>query len=217
MDPLLVFDLDGTLHCFNRPLGVDFSSSSLYSEIKRRAHAFLARRLNVSAADAKCIYELLDKDFNGAISLGVESRHGIDRYEWFENTWNLDPKDFIEKTDHLPLFNSLEAKVSILTGAPRIWASKVLDYLNLGCYQGALFTGEPNLRKPNPLSFRMVCDAIRIPPENAFSVGDQVISDILPAKRIGMKTVLVRGYSAEADYCIGSINELPALMRSIRQ
>jgi HAD superfamily hydrolase (TIGR01549 family) len=144
--------------------------------------------------------------------LGLEERYGIDRYEWFGSTWNLNPKDFLKPDNKKPLFDSLDAKIAILTAAPRVWASQARDYLGLAEYQSMLFTGEPDLRKPNPEAFRQICDSVGIPPEKSISIGDQVASDILPAKTLGMKTILVRSYSDEADYCIDSLEDLSNLL-----
>lgn len=215
MKPLIIFDLDGTLYDFDSSNSVNFTSSKFYGEIKNNAYDFLARRLNIGIDNAKVIYERIKQDFKGEVSLGLESRYCIDRYEWFGKTWNLDPNKFLRQENRKSLFKSLDAEVAILTAAPRVWAARVLDYLGLTEYQNRLFTGEPNLRKPNPRAFKQICDLVEIPPERTISVGDQVYSDILPAKSVGMKTVLIRSYSSSADYCIGSLGELPSLMRRI--
>lgn len=212
---LIIFDLDGTLYNFDNSDSVNFTSSKFYETIKNRAYDFLSKRFNLSIDDAKRVYEEIKTDFNGEVSLGLESRFKIDRYEWFQETWNLEPDKFIEPKDLDPLFKLLDSEIAILTAAPRVWASRVLDYLNLSEYQTRLFTGEPDLRKPNPLAFQQICDQLGIYPRLSVSVGDQVSSDILPAKALGMKTVLVRDYSKDADFCIGSLEELPAIIRRI--
>lgn len=210
MKPLTIFDLDGTLYVFD---SVNFTSSGFYATIKKNAYEFLQKRLEIDLERAKRVYETIKQDFNGEVSLGLEARYGIDRYEWFGYTWNLNPRDFLKQENKKPLFDSLDAKIAILTAAPRVWASRVLDYLGLAEYQGVLFTGEPDLRKPNPEAFKQVCDSVGIPPEKSISIGDQVASDILPAKALGMKTILVRSYSDDADYCIDFLEELPELLR----
>jgi len=214
--PLIIFDLDGTLYDFDNSNSVNFTSSRFYREIKNRAYAFLAAKLNIDMETAKDVYERIKQDFNGEVSLGVESQYGIDRYEWFGATWNLDPKDFLKRENRKSLLDSLEAEVAILTAAPRVWASRSLDYFGLSEYKNRLFTGEPDLRKPNPQAFKQICDAIGIPPKRTISVGDQVATDILPAKSIGMKTILIRSYSNDADYCTDSLEELPNIIRRIQ-
>ncbi len=216
MKSLLIFDLDGTLYVFDNSNSVNFNSSKFYETIKINSYGFLQKKLNLDLEKAKKVYETIKQDFNGEISLGLEARYGIDRYEWFESTWNITPGDFLKQENKKPLFDSLDAEISILTAAPRIWASRTLDYLGLAEYQSRLFTGEPDLRKPNPGAFKQVCELIGIPPEKSISIGDQVASDILPAKAIGMKTILVRSYSNYADHCIDSVDDLPDLLRRVK-
>ncbi len=216
MKPLIILDLDGTLYNFDNSDSVNFTSSRFYGEIKKRVYTFLSKRLGITEDSAREIYESVKTEFKGEVSLGLESKFGIDRYEFFGETWNLDPSQFIERVNRLPLIQSLNGTTTFLTSAPKVWASEVLRYLNLGDYKKRLFTGEPNLRKPNPLVFKHICDSFGFSPLEAVSVGDQVHSDISPAKSIGMKTVLVRGNSAEADYCINSVDELPELLRRIK-
>lgn len=216
MKQLIILDLDGTLYNFDNSDSVNFTSSRFYSEIKKRVYSFLSKKLGMSEDTARELYESVKTEFNGEVSLGLESKFGMDRYEFFAETWNLDPSQFIEKANRLPLIQSLNGTTAFLTSAPRVWASEVLKYLNLGCYQDRLFTGEPDIRKPNPLIFRQICDSFGFSPLEAISVGDQLATDITPAKSIGMKTVLVRDNSQEADYCINSVDELPELLRRIK-
>lgn len=216
MKQLIILDLDGTLYDFDNSDSVNFTSSRFYSEIKKRVYSFLSKKLGMSEDTARELYESVKTEFNGEVSLGLESKFGIDRYEFFGETWKLDPSQFIQRANRLPLVQSLNGTTAFLTSAPRVWASEVLKYLNLNDYRNMLFTGEPNIRKPNPLVFRQICDSFGFSPLETISVGDQVSTDIIPAKSIGMKTVLVRGNSQEADYCINSVDELPELLRRIK-
>jgi len=216
MKPLIILDLDGTLYTFDNSNSVNFTSSRFYGEIKKRVYTFLSKRLGILEDEAKVLYEDVKREFNGEVSLGLEAKFKIDKYEFFGETWNLDPTQFIKKANRLPLVQSLIGTPAFLTSAPRVWASEVLRYLNLSDYQDRLFTGEPNIRKPNPLAFRQICDSLGFSPLESVSVGDQVITDISPAKLIGMKTILVIGNSQEADYCINSVDELPELLRRIK-
>jgi FMN phosphatase YigB (HAD superfamily) len=216
MASLIILDLDGTLYNFDGDDSVNFSSSRFYREIKERGYRFLMKKLSKNRKEAEKVYEDIKKEFAGEVSIGLEAKFGIDRYEWFKNTWNLNPADFIEQKDLLPLVKSLDGTIAILTAAPRVWADSVLRYLNLSEYIPNLFTGEPNVRKPNPLAFRRVCDYFYVSPNECVSVGDQIHSDILPAKVLGMKTVLVRAKSSETDYSIDRLEELPKILRMIK-
>lgn len=217
MKPLIILDMDGTLYKFDNGNSKTFGSSTFYQRVKENAYSFLSRRLSLSKPEAIRIFEEIRKEFKGEISLGLEKKFGITRYEYFGKSWDLNPGEFLQKKDLSSLVQSLEGEVAVLTAAPRVWAERVLEYLNIIKYISALFTGEPDLRKPNPQAFKQVCDTFGIPPTNAISVGDQIESDILPAKVIGMKTILVGDNSSNADYCIKNIEELPDLIRRINK
>jgi|SRR3989344_1994552 len=153
MENLIIFDLDGTLYQFKEG---NFVSSRFYQEIKRKAYNFLSETLKISLEQAIELYQQINKDFNGEISLGVERRCNIDRYHYFANTWNLDPKDFIQKNDLLLLIKPLRYRITFLTSAPKIWAASVLTYFNLREYLPSLYTGESDIRKPNILAFQQI-------------------------------------------------------------
>jgi HAD superfamily hydrolase (TIGR01509 family) len=73
--------------------------------------------------------------------------------------------------------------------------------------------------KPGPEIFRMALDGLSLPAEEVAFVGDSWERDIVPAGRLGMKTVWLRGQNAgpptvttpPADACISSLPELEGL------
>jgi HAD superfamily hydrolase (TIGR01662 family) len=48
------------------------------------------------------------------------------------------------------------------------------------------------LRKPDVRLFARVCEDLAVRPEECVMVGDRIDNDIVPAKLLGMKTVLIR-------------------------
>ncbi|RLE31848.1 hypothetical protein DRJ27_00960 [Candidatus Acetothermia bacterium] len=52
-----------------------------------------------------------------------------------------------------------------------------------------LVSAEMGIGKPAPLFFRIILDAIDVPPSQAVMVGDRLDNDILPARILGMWTV----------------------------
>jgi len=70
--------------------------------------------------------------------------------------------------------------------------------------------------KPNPESFTAVLNKFRIQAQQAMMVGDDVRTDIEPAKKLGLRAVLLcRRKKAErrtADHVISSLSELPDLL-----
>jgi len=47
--------------------------------------------------------------------------------------------------------------------------------------------------KPQPQIFYLALDTLNLPPEQVIFVGDSFVKDILPAKKIGMRTVWLKG------------------------
>jgi len=75
------------------------------------------------------------------------------------------------------------------------------------------------LGKPSPAIYRSACELLGVPPAEAMMVGDDLESDLPPARQIGMRTCLVRtgkGSSfpspAEVDLDLPALAELPSAL-----
>ena len=217
-DKYFIFDMDGTLYQFDKSRNKDFGSSIFYSDLRQNIYQLFVNEFGFTESGAIDEYQRIKEKYGGEVSLGVEKEHQIDRYKFFEKTWNLNPEYYLEKNTILnDIFNCLEDKVAVLTAAPKIWAEKALTYL--GIYEfvkDKLFTGEPDLRKPNLEIFRRVAKSFGTEPENVYSIGDQEYSDIIPAKQIGMKTIIVGSKSKHADYQINTIDELLPMLEGLK-
>ncbi len=200
--------MDGTLYKFDGKKGTDFASSRFYTDLRNNVYAFFMDRRGIPRKEAIAEYERIKQKYAGEVSLGVEIEYGINRYDYFENTWNLDPSEYIEKDDDLPvLMDQLRGRIALLTAAPRVWAIQVLAFLDIQAPFGEqIYTGEPDVRKPDPAVFRQVALGLGAPQGKIFSIGDQEYSDIIPAKSIGMRSVLI-GQLPEsiADYQVANI------------
>ena len=65
--------------------------------------------------------------------------------------------------------------------------------------------------KPRAKMFKQVVNYTHLPPNSHLMIGDSLTTDILPAKKLNFQTCLVGGYKTEADYCLGSIYDIPRL------
>lgn len=79
-----------------------------------------------------------------------------------------------------------------------------------------IFTGEPDLRKPNPAIIRQVADLLGASYGKTWSVGDQEHSDIIPAKKIGLKTMRIGSPPTAADLCVPDIHAAVARLEQDR-
>lgn len=211
-----IFDMDGTLYRFDKGRAESFTASRFSDDLKKNVCRFFMNNRGFSKEKATAEYERIRQKYNGEISLGVEKEYGINRYEYFEKTWNLNPQDYLEKDADLPkMLEELKGRIALLTAAPRIWAVNVLAFLDLNrLFMEKLYTGEPDERKPDTAVFRRIAADFKVSPEQIFSIGDQEKTDIIPAKNIGMKTVLIgNSQTTTADYQASDLKLAMAILK----
>jgi len=80
-------------------------------------------------------------------------------------------------------------------------------------FDEVIFSGQIGLAKPNPRIFRLVLDHFDVNGEECVMVGDNLEVDIIPAKLLGFKTILVdtrKKYSEykNEDWYVGGLKEL---------
>ena len=210
-----IFDLDGTFYQFAPGGNITFHQSSFYSDLKRRIGEFIMGELGIDQMAAAKIISEIDEKFNGELSIGFERTYGIDRYKYYEATWRCDPKTYIATNTKLAgeMF-AFKGRSLLLTAAPRSWATKVLRHLNIEeIFGDNIITGEPDIRKPDPKVFEQAAAKLGVHPKNIVSVGDQNHSDILPAKSLGMTTLIVGPHKQDADHQATDIFEAITILK----
>ena len=212
----IIFDMDGTLYSFDEENESQFTSSRFGKEIRANCIRFFKERFSLTSDDAEDMYQDLSRRYNGEVSLAVEKEFGIDRSEYFVFTWNLEAEEFIDTNELLlPTLQELTIRSGVLTAAPRVWAEKALAFLQIRTLFGdALFTGDPNIRKPDPEAFQQLARFWKLKPSQILAIGDQEQTDILPAKSLGMHTLRIATQAeTEADYMAPDIITAIALLK----
>ncbi|MCR4791959.1 MAG: HAD family hydrolase [Lachnospiraceae bacterium] len=98
-----------------------------------------------------------------------------------------------------------------------------IDNWGIGKYFDVVIaSAEAGCAKPDPGIFITALEQAGCDPEEAVMIGDRLDNDIIPAKKLGMKTIWVRqGYaiyqktddeSKSPDLTVDSIEELPAAL-----
>ncbi len=157
----------------------------------RNAKQFVLNREGCSEQEAESVIEAGLKDTIG-LSNFLSQRYRITREEYFNFVWNIDPKGIIrDYEDAVGVVRKLAAesnqRLVLLTSAPRVWQARVFVYLNLEDCFSDIYTGEDFGNKDEVFGkLRQVYYK-----SNILSVGDQIATDIEPAKRLGMETLLV--------------------------
>lgn len=86
-----------------------------------------------------------------------------------------------------------------------------MDYIYTGREAGAV--------KPNPRAYLTVLEKLSLKPSEALMVGDDLATDVLAPKRLGMRGVWLRRNgkeeSSKADYIVSSLTELPGIVNML--
>jgi len=82
-----------------------------------------------------------------------------------------------------------------------------------------IYSSEVGYRKPNPRIFRLALRQMGVEAQQAIFVGDLVKTDIVGARRAGMRTILKQPWGAaagsQADRVIRQLSELPHAIASL--
>jgi len=213
----LIFDMDGTLYSFDKAQAGVFTASRFGQSIHNNCVQFFADKFALNSDQAEKMYLDFKQRYNGEVSLGLEQEQGIPRAEYFSRTWDLDPAEFILLDEKLvQAIGLLTIKTGVLSAAPRVWVDRVLEFMQLRqIFEPAVFTGDPDIRKPHPQAFLQLAEWWQLDPSTVVSIGDQEETDIVPAKTLGMTTVRIgKEVPTTADFSAGTILEALALLKN---
>lgn len=215
---VIIFDLDGTLYALR---GGSYRNSPLRRRVLRNAQRFIVAKRSMSAPDARRTLERVQRRYGEDISIGLERSYGIDRYEYFDAVWNIPARGIVASAPYTrKILRELRRSfvLALVSDAPHIWVTNVLSALRVQEVFGErIFSGEGDQRKGFGNAFSSVARRLKVRPRHCIVVGDQERTDIVPAKRLGMRAVFVHRTrrSRAADANVTSIRELPAVLRRL--
>ena len=107
-------------------------------------------------------------------------------------------------------------RLAAISDAQSAWCLPEMRAVGLdGYFDPIIVSGDFGYRKPDPRLFTAALTALRVAPENALFVGNDMFRDVYAAKRLGIKTVFFSsnqgGKQAEGvtpDYIIYQFPEL---------
>jgi len=92
-------------------------------------------------------------------------------------------------------------------------------------FQCIVSPDEANAKKPALVPFELALSLLAVKSRDSLMVGDNIMNDLVPAKKLGMKTILfdnqgdntqpVRSECQDIDYCITSFREIHAILGTI--
>ncbi len=132
------------------------------------------------------------------------------------------PKDFIPFDDTLPALEQLREagyKLGVITNLRRD-LDQLCQQIGLSPYLDfTMSSEEAGTEKPHPPIFLAALKRAGAAPEEAVHVGDQVRSDVMGAKGVGMRAVLIDrgGFGPDSVDCpkIASLSELSQLLQGL--
>lgn len=125
--------------------------------------------------------------------------------------------------DVVPTINALKArgiKTAILTTIPS-WRFQHILEANSVKIDFVCTANEARAVKPNPKIYQTVLKKLQVKPNEALMVGDDPKTDVIAAKKMGMKAVMLcreeKKKVEEADYVVASLTELLNIINENRK
>ena len=155
--------------------------------------------------------EYYKQNKKGDIELGI-------KYNLPKRKWHIEDEIlYKDVSDCLEILNK-KYRIGIIANQPlgtksRLERWGIMKYIDL-----VIASAEEGVSKPNPKIFEIALRKANCKSNNAVMIGDRIDNDIVPAKKIGMRTIWVKqGFGAywqitgdyeEPDYIVNNISEL---------
>ena len=199
----LCFDVDGTLYR---------TVPALWDAIKGKILTKVMELRKISRLEAQ---KYVDDRFKilGS-STKVLAELGIDAQDFFIRAFSsVDIGKYISPDKKLEtLINKLRRKyvVGVLSNGDITSVTRKLMAVGLSpkLFSPFVSTYEFGAVKPDPAPFLKAIEDAGVSPEESVYIGDREETDILGAKAVGMRTIMVWGKSKQADLSIKTIYDL---------
>ena len=183
--------------------------------------------------DLNIAYQLPENEFNKMIGMHfVDIFHyfkiDVPDFEIFISHYKKVYFDFIDESvfyfgvkDVLEFLRKSSLKISLLTTKAQDQTERILEHFNI-TKNFDFIMGRTNgiPHKPDPTPFFMICNDLKVNPENSMIIGDTEL-DILCGKNANAKTVAVTyGYRTierlkefSPDYLINDLTEIKSILK----
>ena len=146
----------------------------------------------------------------------------IEEYGLTKAPWNSDDEFVYPKAENCLCELSKHYKIGIIANQ-KLGSEERLEKLGLLKYIDIVIaSAEEGVAKPDLRIFQIALDRANCKPEKALMVGDRIDNDIVPANKIGMKTIWIKqGFGKycepkteieQPDYTVESLNELICIL-----
>ncbi len=146
----------------------------------------------------------------------------LEEYGLTKAPWNSDDEFVYPEAENCLSELSKHYKIGIIANQnlgseERLEKLGLLKYIDL-----VIASAEEGVAKPDLRMFQIALDRANCKPEKALMVGDRIDNDIVPANKIGMKTIWIKqGFGKycelkteieQPDYTVESLNELISIL-----
>lgn len=206
----LFLDLDGTIYP---------NENGIWDAISDRMEIFMHEKLNLPKKSIPTIRQNYYQQY-GTTLKGLQENYSIDQYEYLRFVHDIPIDKFLKPDVNLRyLLKSIPIAKWIFTNSDRAHSERVLNTLNIrDLFDGIIdVTVMDFINKPDPLAYSYAVKISGNPiPHNCIFFEDN-LRNLLPARELGMKTVLVGNSKnfIEADFSIPTIYEIKNIIDKI--
>ena len=188
------------------------------STLMNEEKAYLHRLHDV----ANAVNEPFEKIYDLAINFYKDNRKGdlevMQLYGLPKLKWYKEDEELYDDTVYVLERLSEKYKIGVIANqslgtAERLVQKNILKYIDL-----VIASAEEGVSKPDRRIFDIALSRAHCKPENAVMIGDRVDNDIVPGKRIGMKTIWIKqgfgkywsisNQEEQADYEVNNLTKL---------
>jgi len=184
MTKIWIFDLDDTLHN---------ASAHIFPVMNRAMTQYIMDHLDLDEHNAHALRQHYWRIY-GATLKGLVRHHDTDPYHFLEETHQLEnlPDMVIQVKRLRHMLQSLDGRKLVFTNAPRSYALRVLDILDIEDVFELVFSVESTKfhAKPSVRGFQKLLKSIKAKANDCIMLEDSLPA-LMTAKRLGMKTVWI--------------------------
>lgn len=196
--------------------------TTLYQPLPELARAFLNGCVEEVARVKKLSLSEAQKIFNEERSRNDSSTQAMinleigDPQTVFNTMWEIQKRigkvNYLQKDSRLPLlFEKLKKfRHFIISNSVREEVKTVLGAIGLSAkyFEKIITVDDTGKPKPDPAPFKLLLKITGLPADQHLYIGDREKVDIIPAKKLGMKTILVWGTSSVADVSLPTVYDV---------
>ncbi len=182
--PVYIFDLDDTLHN---------ASAHIFPVMNQAMTQYIMDTLNIDEDAAHKLRQHYWQIY-GATLKGLMRHHGVDAYHFLQTTHAfMDLPNMVVQVKRLKhMLNSLQGRKCVFTNAPREYAMRVLEILDIAdCFELVFSVESTHFHgKPSPRGFAMLLRTLKVNANQCVMFEDNLPA-LMTAKRLGMRTVWI--------------------------